>query len=106
MKKSMFLCLIIAGVISGCVQQKDVKSRIEGVWQVVSWQRIADDTLMWELGEDYAGSEMAIWSGNYFSFVGSYTRHQDTVIIENYGGGTYKLDSTHYEESYLYFGDK
>jgi hypothetical protein len=30
----------------------------------------------------------------------------DTATYDNYGGGTYKLDGTHCEESYLYFGEK
>jgi hypothetical protein len=103
MKKSVVLSLIIAGLILSCTQLKEVKSPIEGAWQVVSWQRIAGDTLNWKLGVDYTGAEIKIWSGNYFNFVGCYTRQGDTTAIDNYGGGTYKLDGTHCEESYLYF---
>ena len=106
MKKLFFFSLIISGAILGCTQQKEMKSPIEGAWQVVSWQRIAGDSLMWKLGVDYTGTEMKIWSGNYFSFVGCYNRQKDTTVIDNYGGGTFKLDGTHCEESYLYFGEK
>ena len=106
MKKLVFISLIIAGLILSCTQQEKAKSPIEGAWQVVSWQHIAGDTLMMEMGVDYTGTEIKIWSGNYFNFVGCYTRLQDTTIVDNYGGGTYKLDGTHCEESYLYFGAK
>ena len=93
MKRVIFLSLIIAMIIGSCTQEK--KSPIEGAWQVISWQRIAGDTLMWKLGVDYTGTEMKIWSGNYFNFVGRYVRNRDTTIIDNYGGGTYKLDGIH-----------
>jgi len=104
MKKVIYLSLIIVLIIGSCTQEK--KSPIIGAWQVISWQRIADDTLMWKLGVDYTGTEMKIWSGNYFNFVGRYVRNRDTTIIDNYGGGTYKLDGIHCEESYLYFGER
>jgi hypothetical protein len=103
MKKIIFLSMVILLIIGSCTQQ-EVKSPMEGPWQVVSWQRIAGDTLIWKLGEKLTGTEMKIWSGNYFNFVGRYK--MDTAFLDNYGGGTYKLEGTHYEESYLYFVDK
>jgi hypothetical protein len=106
MKKSVFFSLIIAGLILSCTQQKEIKSPIEGVWQVVSWKGMSGDTLIWKLGVDYTGTEIKIWSGNYFNFVGCYTRQKDTTIEDNYGGGTYELEGTHYEESYLYCVEK
>jgi hypothetical protein len=103
MKRTFFLSLIISSIIVSCTQQ-EVKSPLEGPWQVVSWQRIADDTLMFKLGVGFIGDEIKIWSGNYFNFVGRYKA--DTTYTDNYGGGAYKLDGIHYEESYLYFVDQ
>jgi len=100
MKKILFLNLVVSLLIGSCAQQ-EVKSPIEGAWQVVSWQAIAGDTLQWKLGVDYTGTEIKIWSGKYFNFVGRYKG--DTTYMDNYGGGSYKLDGTHCEESYLYF---
>jgi len=104
MKKSIFLILIIAGVILSCTQQKEVKFQNEGAWQVVSWQRIAGDTINAKLGKTFTGTEIKIWSGSCFNFVGHY--YLDTATYDNYGGGIYKLDGIHCEESYLYFGEK
>jgi hypothetical protein len=104
MKKIVFLSLIISLIIVSCTQQQEVKSLVEGAWQVVSWQRIAGDTLNAKLGRTFTGTEMKIWSKNCFNFVGRYDL--DTTMYDNYGGGTYKLDGTHCEESYLYFGEK
>jgi len=106
MKKSVFISLIMAGIILGCTQQEDTISPIEGAWQVVSWQSIAGDTLAMELGADYTGTEIKIWSEKYFNFVGYYTSLSDSTVVDNYGGGSYTLDGTHCEESYLYFSAK
>jgi hypothetical protein len=103
MKKIILLSLIIALIIGSCTQQ-EVKFPLEGAWQVVSWQRIAGDTLNAKLGTTFTGTEMKIWSRNCFNFVGRY--NLDTAMYDNYGGGTYKLAGTHCEESYLYFGEK
>ena len=102
MKKLVFLSLIIAACIVSCTQQEEVKNPIEGAWEVVSWQTIAYDTIRAELGKNFTGTEMKIWSKTCFNFVGHYDL--DTAMYDNYGGGTYKLDGTHYEENYLYFG--
>jgi len=99
MKKIVFLSLIVALIIGSCTQQ-EIKSPLEGVWQVVSWERMRGDTLVATFGKDFTGSEMKIWSGNYFNFVGQYKT--DTNVVDNYGGGTYKLDGNRYEENLLY----
>jgi hypothetical protein len=105
MKKIIFLSLIISLVIGSCKQQ-EVKSPIEGPWQVISWQSIKGDTLQWKLGTEYVGNEIKSWSKSHFLFVGRYEHKKDSTFIDNYGGGTYKYDGTHYDESYIYFVDQ
>lgn len=102
MKAILSCCLMIAMIIGGCTREKS--SEIEGAWKVVSWQNISMDTIKWELGKDYTGSEMKIWSKDHFVFAGRYK--QDTTYIDNGGGGSYKINDTHYEETYLYFPDQ
>jgi len=102
MKATLICCLIIAMIIGGCTQEKSFK--IEGTWKVVSWQNYAGDSLKWKLGKEYYGNEMKIWSKDHFAFVGRY-KH-DTTFIDNCGGGSYKINDTRYEESYLYFPDQ
>jgi hypothetical protein len=99
MKKTILFGLIITLIIGSCGQEK--KSPIEGAWKVVTWQNMNGDTLKWKLGVDYIGTEMKIWSEKHFAFAGRY-KH-DTTFVDNCGGGSYKLDGTHYEESFLYF---
>jgi len=58
-------------IILGCSQKESNTSNpIEGAWQVVSWQNITGDSLVWELGVDFIGTEMKIWSKNHFAFSG------------------------------------
>ena len=102
MKTIILFCGMILLIILGCSQKESNPSNpVEGAWQVVSWQNIAGDSLVWELGVDYIGTEMKIWSKSHFAFAGRYK--MDTIFIDNCGGGSYKLDGTHCEESYLYF---
>jgi hypothetical protein len=102
MKASILFCLMITLIIFGCVPRK--RTPVEGTWQVVSWQNMAGDSLVWKLGVDYVGTEMKIWSKDHFAFAGRY-KH-DTSFIDNSGGGSYTLDGTHCQESYLYFPDQ
>jgi hypothetical protein len=101
MKTNIFIAILLL-CIFGYTQKQN--HPMEGTWQVVSWQNMAGDSLVWKLGVKYTGTEMKIWSKDHFAFVGRYK--QDTTFHDNCGGGTYKLDGTHYEESYLYFPDQ
>jgi len=105
MKKLLFIGAIISSILTSCVQQQQQqpqqsKTFLEGVWQVVSWEFISEDTLRWKLGVNVSGTEMKIWSENYFNFVGQY-RVGDTMI-NNYGGGTYFLEGNLYQENLTY----
>jgi hypothetical protein len=102
MKKLFFVGLIFALLIQGC-QSRQIKETIpmKGAWKVISWERWSNDTLEFTIPGTISGSEIKIWSDKYFVFSGSYKR--DTTIIDNYGGGTFKLDGNHYEETILYW---
>lgn len=43
-------------------------------------------------------------SKEYFVFVGHF--ETDTLVVENYGGGTYKLDGDKYEEDIKYHANE
>jgi hypothetical protein len=101
MKKLVFIGLIIVLLIQGC-QPRQTKETIpmKGAWKVISWERWSNDTLEFTIPGTISGSEIKIWSDKYFVFSGSYKR--DTTVMDNYGGGTFKLDGNHYEETILY----
>jgi hypothetical protein len=103
MKKVIFLSLIFTIIISGCTKQKS--SPIEGAWQMVYFRSIRGDTVRIQFpGARVEVSDIKIWSKNHVAFVGRFKR--DTVFLDNYGGGTYKLDGNKYEESLTYHSSK
>jgi len=86
---------MILGIIISCNQQK--KSPIEGAWQLV----YAKPSSMEEsFPGQITGSDVKFWIDGCFTFAGTF--HLDTLVIDNYGWGTYKLsEGTHYEESII-----
>jgi hypothetical protein len=74
-----------------------------GAWQVVSWERIAGDTLAWKFPGKDTGSDIVIWSEKHVLSVGRF-KH-DTTYINNYVGGSYTLEGNRYEETVIYFPD-
>ena len=98
MKASILFYLMILMIIIDCAAQESTP--IEGAWQVVSCQRIVEDSLIYKFLGNIPGSEIKIRSKNHFLYVGRYKI--DTTFIDNYGGGTYKIEGNHYEENILY----
>ena len=92
--------MVITLITISCVQQQPIKSPIEGVWQVVSFQQMHGDTVIFQFGKDFTGGEMKMWYSNYFNFVGQYKLGDS--IVNNYGGGTFKLEGNRYEENLTY----
>jgi hypothetical protein len=104
MKKIILLSLIIALIIGSCTQQ-EVKSRIEGVWQRVSFTWVSGDTITnYNLPSPELGSQIKMWTKDYWTFVGIIKT--DTTDVDLYGGGTYTLNGNKYEENIIYHNDK
>jgi len=95
MKRAIFLSLIIALIIGGCSQEK--KSPIEGAWQMVyaSWST-RDVTFPAQV----KGGQIKTWNDGYYTFVGH--MELDTLVMDNYGAGTYKLDGGGFQTKRIY----
>ena len=102
MKKTIFLTLIIALIIGGCTQQ--VSKLPQGAWQYVQSQRVINDSVVNMFPVKYSGSDIKMWSEKHFLVVGRFKI--DTTFMDNYVGGTYKLEGNRYEESILYHVNK
>lgn len=104
MKTNFLFCIMIALIIGGCNQQKSTElknsSELEGAWKLVYAKSFGSDSTASQFKLNYFGSQMKMWSKDHFSFVGLFK--QKTTILDNFGGGTYKLNGNQYEESYLY----
>ena len=102
MKKIILLGLIISLVIGSCTQEK--KSPLEGAWKLIYFDQIQNGTTIYQMQGQDEGNQIKMWTKEYFTFVGHF--ELDTLIVENYGGGTYKLDGDKYEEDIIYHSFK
>jgi hypothetical protein len=101
MKKIILLSLIVSLIIVSCTQQQQVvKSPLDGAWDVINYEQRHGDTIIMQLGRDFTGSEMKIWSGKYFNYVGQYKLADSTR--NNSGGGTFTLVGNRYDEIKTY----
>jgi hypothetical protein len=104
MKKILFFSMIISLIIVSCTQQ-EVKSPIEGAWQLVMNTWVSGDTITnFVAPTSGVGSQLKMWSKKHFAFVGTYK--DDTTIVNSFGDGTYTLNVTEYEENIIYHNDK
>ena len=92
MKKIIFLSLIISLIIGSCAKE-EVKSPLEGAWQII-YVKVAsmDQTFPAQI----SGSQIKMWSEEHYAFTGQFK--VDTLVQDNYGWGTYTLDGNKYEE--------
>jgi hypothetical protein len=95
MKASIFLFSLMLLFIISCTQP--AKSPIEGSWQLVSGKWMDGDSLLGEFPGKFTVSDIKMWSKGHFLFVGQFK--SDTTIMDNYGGGTYKIEGNQYEET-------
>jgi hypothetical protein len=91
------LTLLLSFVLLGCVSQ--IKSPMEGAWQLVSGTNKWGDTTYDYAKMGYDG--MKIWSDHRFIFVGRLVQNGKTM--DNYGGGSFTLAGNNYTEVITYF---
>ena len=99
MKKTILFSLIMVLIIGSCTQEK--KTPVEGAWKLVygKWASI-DQTFPAKI----KGSAIKFWSKENFAFDGQFKL--DTMVMDNYGWGTYILDGTKYTEQVILHADK
>ncbi len=103
MKKTIIAALIAALIAGSCTREK--KSPIEGAWKCVydkwNWPKTIINK---SFPEDMSGGQIKIWSNGYYVYVGH--AEFDTIVLENYGAGTYKLEGNRFEEQRINYANK
>lgn len=102
MKQTVF-CLLISLLIFGSCTKKPNKD-FQGTWKMVQMQMIEREKVTNYFSDRYKISQIKMWAGNHFMFVGKY--QVDTSVIYRYGTGTYTLDGNIYVEDIDYHFDK
>jgi hypothetical protein len=103
MKAILLFSLVSILIMGSCKPKESTKiesDQLEGTWNLVYAKSIGSDSMKSQFKLNYAGSQMKIWSKNHFAFVGLF--RQKSTVLDNFGGGTYKLSGNQYVESYLY----
>jgi hypothetical protein len=102
MKTIPLCCLIITLGFCSCSQKKNLN--IEGAWKQILHQTITGDSIVTDFPGKSDVDATKIWSGDHFMFV---TRIKtDTLVEDNYGVGTFKLEGNKYEETISILGYK
>ena len=96
--KNLVCCLVISAFLLACT--KEVKSPIEGAWQMVygQWQ-----TVPAVFPTQVNGGQIKMFSKEHFTFVGQFKL--DTMAQNNFGSGTYKFQGNQVEEKVVYSSD-
>jgi hypothetical protein len=102
MKTIVLLSLVITLMIGSCTDNE--RKSLQGTWQMVQMQRVDGTKVTNYFSERYKVSQIKMWSGNHFMFVGKY--EVDTTLNYRYGVGTYTLNGNLYEEDILYHFSK
>jgi hypothetical protein len=98
MKKIVTFSAMLLLIIVGCKQEP--VNPVLGAWDLIYTKQVANDTITAVFPGDYQGSQVKMWSDNYWMFVGEYT--QDTITDKNFGGGSYTLEGLVYKETIKY----
>ena len=96
MKKAFILILVFPLIIGACI--KDESEPFEGAWKrVYSKYPSMEESFPAQI----TGSGVKVWTKGGFAFAGEY--QLDTVKIDAYGWGTYKIsEGIRYEESMIF----
>ena len=97
MKIKTFLLIAVTFVL---ISFSADKTKLNGTWEVVSFEVIRDGTATMIKSGDDDGSQIKTWSNQHFIFVGKFTN--EDKVQHNFGGGTYNLKGNHYSEQIQY----
>jgi len=95
MEKIVFLTIVISLIAGSCTHEE--KSPTAGAWQMVygKWGSIEKT-----YPDQIIGSGTKLWTKDCFSFIVKF--QMDTVVLDNFGWGKYKIfDGNKYEENVI-----
>lgn len=96
----LFCCSLIVVSICACSQKKNLP--IEGAWRQIEHKTITGDSIVIDFPGMSEVDAIKVWSGNRFMFVARVKT--DTIVEDNYGTGTFKLEGNKYEENIQILG--
>lgn len=98
MKKILIISTSLLLLLAGC--NKEPANPVIGAWDLIYARQVINDTTTATFPGNYQGSQVKMWSDNYWMFVGELA--QDTITDQNFGGGSYTLEGLVYKETIKY----
>ena len=99
MKKTVLIIgTLFLLILVGCNQEP--VNPVVGAWDLIYVKQVENDSTIVTFPGDYQGSQVKMWCNNYWMFVGQLS--QDTVVMDNFGGGSYALEGIVYKETIKY----
>ena len=99
MKKTFYVSILLMFLIAACKQEP--VNPVIGAWDLIYAKQVVNDTTASVFPGDYKGSQVKMWSDNYWMFVGEFS--QDTITEKGFGGGSYTLEGLVYKETIKYY---
>ena len=102
MRRTLLTGLILLLISGACSPEKE--SPLEGAWKLAYEYEIEDGYSTLIYPGSSTGSEIKTWAGDRWALVGVFI--EDSVVTDNFGGGRFTLDGTHYQEIVEYHSAK
>jgi hypothetical protein len=94
----MFAIALLLAFFTGCMQKP--VNPVTGAWNLIYAKQVVNDTVTMAFPGDYQGSQVKMWSDNYWMFVCRFLNANDT--LDGFGGGSYTLDGVVYKETIVF----
>ena len=75
---------------------------LKGAWLMVKIKLVSDGEVQFEIPGNVTGSQVKVWSDEYFSATGKFHMSDTDSDMDNFAGGTYEFAGTHYQETIIY----
>lgn len=75
---------------------------LRGAWLLVNIKSVTGGKVEFEIPGNVTGSQVKIWSDEYFTATGKFHFNDNDSDLNNFAGGSYKLKGDHYQETIIY----
>lgn len=97
------LIIVLSLLATSCTKPLEQKKPIEGAWKMIHLKFISDGAVVFEFPGNTTMDQVKMWTATNFMFVGKYS--MDTISENNFGRGTYTMDSMYVEHVDIMNGD-
>ncbi len=75
---------------------------LKGAWLLVKIKMVSNGQVDFEIPGNVTGSQVKLWSDEYFSATGKFHIEDNDSDMDNFAGGSYEIAGNHYQEMIIY----